>query len=85
MEAANGKAIYDAAKGNPETLQALHNLTRVDIRQALINSGEDMGQITVSDSKYAGKSSISREASFNRLLAKGYSPEEIIKLAKGGN
>ena len=85
MEAANGKAIYDAANGNPETLQALHNLTRVDIRQALINSGEDMGQITVSDSKYAGKSSISREASFNRLLAKGYSPEEIIKLAKGGN
>jgi hypothetical protein len=83
MEAANGKAIFDAAKGNPETLQAIHKLTRVDLRQALLASGEDMDQITVSDSKYAGKGSISREMAFNRLLGKGYNPEQIIKLAKG--
>lgn len=83
MEAANGKAIFDAAKGNPETLQAIHNLTRVDLRQALLASGEDMDQVTVSDSKYAGKGSISREMAFNKLLAKGYSPEQIVKLAKG--
>jgi stress-induced morphogen len=85
MEVANGKAIFDAAKGNSATLNDIHNLSRVEIRQALINSGEDMGQITISSSKYAGSGAISREVAFNRLLAKGYSPEQIVKLAKGGN
>ena len=85
MEVANGKLIFDAAKGSPSTLNDIHNLTRVEIRQALINSGEDMGQVTISSSKYAGTGAISREVAFNRLLAKGYSPEQILKLAKGGN
>ena len=85
MEVANGKAIFDAAKENSATLNDIHNLSRVEIRQALINSGEDMGQITISSSKYAGSGAISREVAFNRLLAKGYSPEQIVKLAKGGN
>ena len=79
---ANGEPIYLAAKGDPATIKAIHDLTRVDLRQALINSGEDMGQITVSDSKFAGPGSISRQDAFGRLLKKGYSPQEIVDLAK---
>lgn len=79
---ANGEKIYEAAKGNPELLKSIHDLTRVDLRQALINSGEDMGQTTVSNSKFAGEGSIPREEAFNRLLQKGHTPEDIVKLAK---
>jgi len=79
---ANGEQIYEAAKGNPNLMKDLHDLTRVDLRQALINAGEDMGQTTVSDSKFAGKGSISRQDAFNRLLGRGVKPADIVKLAK---
>lgn len=79
---ANGEEIVQAAAGKPETLQAIHKLTRVDLRQALINAGEDMNQITVSNSKFAGQGSIGRQEAFSRLLKRGYSPEQIVDLAK---
>lgn len=79
---ANGERIVEAANGNPETLKAIHDLTRVDLRQALINAGEDMGQTTVSNSKFAGEGSIGREEAFDRLLGKGHSPDDIVRLAK---
>lgn len=79
---ANGERIYQAARGSSETLKAIHDLTRVDLRQALVNSGEDMGQQTVSNSKFAGQGSIPREEAFNRLLDKGLRPEQIVRLAK---
>jgi len=82
MVRANGEEIVQAANGNPETLKAIHDLTRVDLRQALINAGEDMGQQTVSNSKFAGEGSIGRQEAFARLLKKGISPEEIVRLAK---
>lgn len=82
MVHANGEEMYEAAKGNPETLKAVHSLDRVQLRQALINAGEDMGQTTVSNSRFAGEGSITREQAFHRLLEKGYSPEEIVELAK---
>lgn len=82
MVRANGERIYEATKGDPETVKAIHDLTRVELRQALINAGEDMGQMTVSNSKFAGEGSIPREEAFNRLLAKGLKPDDIVKLAK---
>jgi hypothetical protein len=82
MVHANGEKIVQAIGKDPETLRAVHDLTRVDLRNALINSGEDMGQMTVSNSKFAGSGSISREEAFNRLLAKGHNPREIVDLAK---
>jgi hypothetical protein len=82
MVRANGERIYEAAKSNPETVKAIHDLTRVELRQALINAGEDMGQTTVSNSKFAGKGSIPREEAFNRLLDKKLTPEKIVELAK---
>lgn len=82
MVRANGEEIYEAAKGNPATVQGIHDLTRVDLRQALINAGEDMGQQTISNSKFAGEGSISRESAFKRLLEKGHSADDIVRLAK---
>jgi hypothetical protein len=82
MAMANGEPIVDAIGNNPETMKAIHDLTRVELRQALINSGEDMGQKTVSNSKFAGEGSITRQDAFNRLLQKGHSPEDIVKMAK---
>ena len=82
MVRANGEGIYEAAKGNPNLVKSLHDLTRVELRQALINAGEDMGQTTVSNSKFAGEGSIPREEAFNRLLKRGLSPEKIVELAK---
>jgi predicted ABC-type ATPase len=82
MVRANGENIVQAVGDNPELMKNVHDLNRVDLRQALINSGEDMGQRTVSNSRFAGPGGISREAAFNRLLEKGHSPQDIVDLAK---
>jgi hypothetical protein len=72
-----------AVGGDPDIMKAMHDLTRVDLRQALINDGVDMGQRTVSNSKFAGEGSITREDAFNQLLSRGRSPSDIVRLAKG--
>ena len=82
MVRANGERIYEAAKGDPNTVKALHDLTRVDLRQVAINADIDMGQKTVSNSKFAGEGSIPREEMFNQLLDKGLTPQKILELAK---
>jgi hypothetical protein len=82
MVRANGERAYEAAKHDPVLVKGIHDLTRVELRQALVNAGEDMGQTTVSNSKFAGEGSIPREEAFNRLLDKGLTPEKIIELGK---
>ena len=82
MVRANGERIVQAIGNDPDTMKAVHNLTRVDLRQAAINHGIDMGQTTVSNSKFAGEGSITREAMFNKLLDAGLKPSEIVSLAK---
>lgn len=82
MVRANGEKIVDAVGDNDDLMKQIHDIDRVQLRQALINSGEDMGQTTISSSKYAGSGSISREEAFNRLLSKGIKPEQIVELAK---
>ena len=76
-----GENMVNAVGDNPELMRQIHDLTAVDIRQALINSGEDMGQTPVTSSKFAGPK-ITRQEGFDRLLAKGLTPAEIVKLAK---
>src|SRR6266568_5699146 len=82
MVRANGERIVEAVGKNPELMKAVHDLTRVELRQALINAGADMGQATVSNSKFAGEGSIGRQEAFDRLLKKGITPEKIVELAK---
>lgn len=84
MVRANGERIVQAIGNDPNTMKAVHDLTRVDLRQAAINHGFDMGQTTVSNSKFAGEGSITREAMFNRLLDAGLKPSDIVRLAKQG-
>jgi hypothetical protein len=82
MVHANGENIVNAVGNDPETMRAIHDLTRVELRQALVNSGEDMGQQTISSSKFAGEGSITRQQAFDRLLQKGLSPKKIVEFAK---
>lgn len=82
MVRANGEQIVQAVGKDKALMKQVHDLTRVELRQALINSGEDMGQQIVGNSKFAGEGAITREEAFNRLLSKGHSPTEIVKLAK---
>ena len=79
---ANGEDIVQAAGQDRETLKAIHDLKNPDVRQALINSGEDMGQVSIGNRKAMGESQLSRQDAFKKLLAKGYSPKQIVDLAK---
>lgn len=82
MVHANGARIVDAIGGDdPKTMREVHELTGPDLRQALINSGEDMGQTSIGSRKATGNQ-MSREQAFNKLLDKGLSPREIVKLAR---
>lgn len=78
---ANGEDIVQAAGNDRETLKAIHDLKNPDVRQALINSGEDMGQVSIGNRKAMGESQLSRQDAFKKLLAKGYSPKQIVDLA----
>ena len=79
---ANGEDIVQAAGNDRETLKAIHDLKNPDVRQALINSGEDMGQVSIGNRKAMGESQLSRQDAFKRLLAKGLTPRQIVDLAK---
>lgn len=82
MAKANGEKITDAVGDDHKLMQSLHKLSNVDLRQALINAGEDMGQRTIGDTKYGGEDVLSRSAAFDRLLELGKKPHEIVDLAK---
>lgn len=78
---ANGEGIVQATGNDRDTLKAIHDLKNTDVRQALINSGEDVGQMSIGNRKATGNQ-ITRQEAFDRLLAKGHSPQQIVDLAK---
>lgn len=82
MVHANGEEMVDAIGDDADTLRAIHDLRNPDVRQAMINAGEDMGQKTVSNRKAMGEGSISRQDAFRQLLKKGYTPQQIIELSQ---
>jgi hypothetical protein len=82
MVRANGERVVQAVGDDKDLMKQVHDLTRVDLRQAAINHGIDMGQTTVSNSRFAGEGSITRENMFNTLLDRGLSPKDIVDLAK---
>lgn len=81
MVHSNGEQIVDAIGNDPETMKAVHDLTNPDVRQAMINSGEDMGQTSIGNRKATGNQ-VTRQDAFNRLLQKGLTPKQIVKLAR---
>lgn len=80
MVHANGEDMVDAVGGDHELLKAVHDLKNPDVRQAMINSGEDMGQKMINNRKASGD--VSRQEAFAKLLKKGYTPREIVELAQ---
>lgn len=82
MVHANGEEMVDAIGNDADTMKAVHNLTNPDVRQAMINSGEDMGQMGINNRKLEGGGSMSRQAAFKKLLSKGLTPQQIVELAR---
>jgi hypothetical protein len=76
-----GEKLVQAAGGDRETLKAVHDLTNAEIRQAAINSGEDLGQTSVGSRKAVGNQ-VGRIELLDKMLAKGHTPSEIVRLAK---
>ena len=76
--------MIDAIGDDRETMKAIHDLKNPDVRQAAMNLGENMvrddgSPIMVNNRMLSGD--ISRQKMFERLLNKGYTPQEIIEAA----
>lgn len=82
MVHANGEEMVDAIGNDADTMKAVHNLTNPDVRQAMINSGEDMGQMGINNRKLEGGGSMSRQAAFKKMLSKGLTPQQIVEFAR---
>ena len=80
MVHANGEEMVDAVGDDKELMQKVHDLSNSDVRQAMINSGEDMGQTSIGSRKATGNQ-MSRQDAFKKLLAKGLTPQKIVELA----
>jgi hypothetical protein len=82
MVHANGERMVQAIGKDRELMDDVHDLTNADVRQALINSGENMGQMSIGNRKAMGSSQMTRQAAFELMLDKGLTPKEIVELAK---
>jgi hypothetical protein len=82
IEAANGARVWEHLKDDPKLAKEFHDLKNTDLAQALINSGEDLGQRRVGNAKAQGEGQIKRQDAIHKLMDKGLGPREIIDLAK---
>ncbi len=86
----NGSRLLEQIADKPELRDPLLDLEGNQLREVLRKSGEDMTQIQ-SVGKSAGKAmrggrisdpnNLTRQEAFDRLLDKGYTPEQILKEA----
>lgn len=81
MVHANGERLVDMIGDDPETMRSFHELSGPDLRQAAINDGIDMGQISVGNRKAVGNQ-IGRVELINKLLDRGLTPQKIVELAR---
>jgi uncharacterized protein YajQ (UPF0234 family) len=81
MVHANGEEIVQAVGDDKELMQQVHDLTNPDVREAMIGSGEDMGQRSIGNRKATGNQ-ITRQEAFKKMLDKGLTPKQIVDLAK---
>lgn len=84
MEAANGRRMYEATKGDTALAKQVHDLRNIDVRQAFINAGGDMNAVGQEGQRYKVGNSSSRERAqmFDWMLDKGFDPHEIVDLAR---
>jgi len=79
---ANGPELVDAVGDDKALLYKLHNLKNVEVREAAVNSGIELGTKHAGSKQLLGPEQVSRQEIFKQLLAKGIKPEEILELAK---
>lgn len=81
MVHANGPEIVDAIGDDKELMKAVHDLTHPDVRQAMINSGHDMGQGVITSKKLRGPEDMTKPEALALMLKKGINPKQIVELA----
>ena len=79
---ANGEGVVGATEGNPEALQAIHDLKNWEVRQAAIRAGIDVGQQHVGSRQNLGPAQVSRQALLDQMIQRGVKPEDIPRLAR---
>jgi hypothetical protein len=79
---ANGPEFVRATESEPEARQAVHDLTNVEVRQAAINAGIDVGAKHVGQKIGLGPEQVSRQELIAEMLNRGIPARQIPDLAK---
>jgi hypothetical protein len=79
---ANGAELLRAAGENLDQVQAVHDLTNIEIRQAAINAGIDVGQRHVGSRMLLGEGQITRQDLIDQMIRQGVKPADIPRLAR---
>lgn len=77
----NGPEIVRAAYDQPEVLEAVHGLSNVEIRQAAITAGIDLGTKHVGSRMNLGPEQVSRQDLIDQMIKQGVKAEDIPRLA----
>lgn len=84
MEAANGRKMYEATQGDTALAKAVHDMKNAEVTRAFTNGGGDVRTVGMEGQRYKVGNTTSNERGqqFEWLLNQGYTPREIIDLAK---
>ena len=77
---ANGPEIVRAF--DRDRVQLVHDLSNVEIRQAAINNGIDLGTKHVGSKTALGPEQVSRQDLIDQMIRRGLSPEDIVEFSK---
>jgi hypothetical protein len=79
---ANGPELLRAWGQDMDAVRSVHNLTNVEIREAAINSGIDLGTKHVGTKIGLGPEQISRQDLIDQMVRRGLSPDDIVEFSK---
>ena len=79
---ANGPELVRRYGDDAKALEAVHKLTNVDIREAAINAGIDLGTKHVGSKQALGSEQISRQYLIDQMINRGMRPEDIVEFSK---
>jgi len=78
----NGPEAVRAANGDMDTLAALSQLSNVQVRQAALNAGIELGTRHVGQRIGLGPEQISRADLIGQMIREGNAPMDIVRLAQ---